>query len=91
MHEVEAWSSKATVAAHRAELDVMDDRGRCQKCADSEQPRQRNSMVSWTLITFLIIANLDTTDFWILGDVFPQNVYSAWDIGNTRIVFADLV
>ena len=31
MHEVEAWSSKATVTAHRAELDVMDDRGRCQK------------------------------------------------------------
>ena len=31
------------------------------------------------------------TDFWILGDVFLQNVYSAWDIGNKRIGFAGLI
>lgn len=31
------------------------------------------------------------TVFWILGDVFLKNVYSAWDIGNARIGFADLV
>ncbi|KAI9510779.1 acid protease [Russula earlei] len=28
--------------------------------------------------------------FWILGDVFLQNVYSAWDVGNVRIGFATL-
>ena len=49
-----------------------------------------DSLVSWSLITFLRLADLDT-DFWILGDVFLQNIYSAWDIGNTRIGFADLV
>ena len=36
------------------------------------------------------IVDLDT-DFWILGDVFLQNIYSAWDIGNRRIGFADLI
>ncbi|KAI0299940.1 acid protease [Russula brevipes] len=28
--------------------------------------------------------------FWVLGDVFLQNIYSAWDVGNTRIGFATL-
>jgi hypothetical protein len=31
------------------------------------------------------------TEFWILGDVFLQNTYTAWDIGSGRIGFADLV
>ncbi|KAF8480127.1 acid protease [Russula ochroleuca] len=31
-----------------------------------------------------------TTDFWILGDVFLQNVYTAWDVGGSRIGFATL-
>jgi Eukaryotic aspartyl protease len=30
------------------------------------------------------------TAFWVLGDVFLQNVYTAWDVGNGRIGFADL-
>ena len=30
------------------------------------------------------------TEFWILGDVFLRNVYSAWDVGNSQIGFADL-
>lgn len=30
------------------------------------------------------------TEFWILGDVFLQNVYSAWDVDQTRIGFAAL-
>ena len=28
------------------------------------------------------------TEFWILGDVFLQNVYTAWDFGGGRIGFA---
>jgi len=31
-----------------------------------------------------------TTTFWILGDVFLQNVYTAWDVGGARIGFATL-
>jgi cathepsin D len=31
------------------------------------------------------------TEFWILGDVFLQNAYTAWDVGKGRIGFADLV
>jgi cathepsin D len=30
------------------------------------------------------------TEFWIFGDVFLRNTYSAWDVGNGRIGFADL-
>lgn len=29
-------------------------------------------------------------EFWILGDVFLQNVYTAWDVGGGRIGFATL-
>ena len=29
-------------------------------------------------------------DFWILGDVFLRNVYTAWDVGGSRIGFATL-
>ena len=35
-------------------------------------------------------ADLDTA-FWILGDVFLQNAYTAWDVSKGRIGFADLV
>ncbi|KAH9958947.1 acid protease [Russula dissimulans] len=31
-----------------------------------------------------------TGEFWVLGDVFLQNIYSAWDVGNVRIGFATL-
>ncbi|KAF8480125.1 acid protease [Russula ochroleuca] len=31
-----------------------------------------------------------TANFWILGDVFLQNVYTAWDVGGGRIGFATL-
>jgi cathepsin D len=30
------------------------------------------------------------TEFWVLGDVFLQNVYTAWDAENGYIGFADL-
>jgi cathepsin D len=35
-------------------------------------------------------ADHDTTEFWVLGDVFLQNIYSAWDMDNVRIGFATL-
>jgi len=31
-----------------------------------------------------------TGEFWVLGGVFLQNIYSAWDVGNVRIGFATL-
>ncbi|KAI9511662.1 hypothetical protein F5148DRAFT_1169503 [Russula earlei] len=31
-----------------------------------------------------------TGDTWILGDVFLQNVYTTWDVGNGRIGFVTL-
>ena len=30
-------------------------------------------------------------EFWILGDVFLRNAYTAWDVGKGRIGFADLL
>ena len=60
-----------------------------------EQPRMLHSrVVSWPLMTFSG-DNADTgTEFWILGDVFLRNVYTAWDVGtgqgDARIGFADL-
>jgi cathepsin D len=31
------------------------------------------------------------TEFWVLGVVFLENTYIAWDVGQKRIGFADLV
>lgn len=30
------------------------------------------------------------SDVWVLGDVFMRNVYTAFDVGNSRVGFADL-
>jgi hypothetical protein len=29
-------------------------------------------------------------EFWILGDVFLENTYTAWDVGKMRIGFTDM-
>ena len=31
------------------------------------------------------------TEFWVLGVVFLESTYTAWDVGHKRIGFADLV
>ena len=37
------------------------------------------------------IVGEDDQDYWLVGDVFLQNVYSTFDIGMKRVGFADLV
>ncbi|KIK65519.1 hypothetical protein GYMLUDRAFT_94161 [Collybiopsis luxurians FD-317 M1] len=36
------------------------------------------------------IAAADLGDFWVAGDVFLQNVYTSFDVGNTQVGFATL-
>ncbi len=36
------------------------------------------------------IVGAEGQDFWVLGDVFLRNVYSSFDVGKSRVGFADL-
>ena len=69
---------------------VPQDSNTCIAGAASDQALTGRKSVSEILITRRDNADPDTV-FWVLGDVFLQNVYTAWDVGNGRIGFADLV
>jgi hypothetical protein len=57
-----------------------------------EQSRMMHSRVVSSPVRTCLKDKADLgTEFWVLGVVFLENTYTAWDVGNERIGFADLV
>lgn len=61
----------------------------CLAGATSDNSLRGSEFVS-AISSYVANWNPAVTEFWIIGDVFLQNVYTVFDVGNSRVGFADL-